>query len=185
MSIETPSYKLLKKDGKFELRDYGAHIVAQVTVRAKSFNQAGNEGFRLLADFIFGNNTRKISIPMTAPVEQEKSEKIAMTAPVNVEPAKEDSYTVSFVMPRKYTLATLPRPNNKEVILRKMPARKAAVLRFSGFTNEKTIERRVQELREWLAREKLKVRGNFIVARYNPPWVPWFLRRNEILAPVS
>ncbi len=167
------------------MRYYENHIVAQVVVRAKSFNQASNEGFGILADFIFGNNTKKVSIPMTAPVVQEKSEKIAMTAPVNIEPVKGDSYLISFFMPSKYTLAALPRPNNKEVSLRKVPAHKVATLRFSGFVNEKVIKKRTQELRSWLAKENLTAHGDFTVARYNPPWIPWFLRRNEIMARVS
>ena len=188
MAIETPSYSSLKKEGKFELRDYEAHIVAMVELKAESLNQASNDGFQILAGYIFGNNTKKVDISMTAPVEVERlpgSEKIPMTAPVNVESVRENTYAISFAMPRKYDLPSLPRPNDKRVSLKQVPEHRAAVIRFSGFVNEKTFEKRSGELREWLAKEKLKARGGFITARYNPPWIPWFMRRNEIIVRVS
>jgi ATP-dependent Zn protease len=187
MAIEIPKYKVLKKEGKCELRQYDAYITASVDIKGKDYDAATNQGFSAIADYIFGNNTKKDSISMTAPVLQETkaaSEKIAMTAPV-VTTKNENVYKISFVMPSKYTLKTLPRPNNDEVILTEVPSFKAAVITFSGLVNEKTISRKTEELRKWIEREKLKTTGLIQTARYDPPWTLWFLRRNEIITEVD
>lgn len=183
MAIEIPKYKVINKEGKFELREYAGYITASVDVEAKDYGNATNIGFRFVADYIFGNNTKRDKIAMTAPVLQEGqsiSEKIAMTVPVTTSQQK-NVYTISFVMPNKYTLDTLPIPNNKQVTLHKIPAFKSAVLTFSGFVNEKIIKDKTQQLEEWIEKKKLKSIGAIQTARYNPPWVPWFLRRNEII----
>lgn len=186
MAIEIPKYKLIKKDGQFELREYSDLIIAKVKVNAQQYNEATSTGFRLLADFIFGNNTKNTKISMTAPVGQEiPSEKIAMTAPVKVESLKEHTYVVSFTMPRRYTLESLPIPNNKEVTIEKIPSHTAAVLRFSGFVNERTLAEKTDELRAWITKQKITPQGIFSLARYNPPWTLWFLRRNEVMVSVK
>ena len=133
MAIEIPKYKILKKDGRFELRDYDDFIVAKVKVEAEKYDYATNVGFGILADFIFGNNIKRMKISMTAPVSQEdiSSEKIAMTAPVSVEAPRRHIYTVSFTMPHHYTLENLPIPNNKTISFEKVPSHKAAAVKFS------------------------------------------------------
>lgn len=183
MSIEIPKYKVLKKERNFEIRQYNAYITASVEVNEKDYNAATNQGFRYIADYIFGNNTKKSSISMTAPVLQEEkttSEKIAMTVPVNIAKG-ENIYKISFVMPSKYTLETLPIPNNRKVVLTRVPTFRAAVISFSGLVNEKIITKKTEELKNWVKKQKLKDTELIQTARYNPPWTPWFLRRNEII----
>lgn len=183
MAIETPKYRVLKKEGKFELREYNSYITASVEIETKDYDQATNQGFGNIADYIFGNNTSKDSIPMTAPVLQESkpaSEKIAMTAPV-VTIKDNNVFKISFVMPSKYTMKTLPQPNNPKVILTEVPSFKAATITFSGVVNEKTINTKTEELSNWIDEQKLKSTNVAQIARYNPPWTLWFLRRNEII----
>ena len=181
MAIETPTYKVLKSDGKFQLREYNGYISASVEVNAKDYSTATNIGFRLVADYIFGNNTKKDKVSMTAPVFQEvnTSEKISMTAPV-ITSQNKNTYKISFVMPKQYTLKTLPLPNNHKVVLSENPPYRTAVISFSGFVNEKTILKKTEELKAWIIKEKLKIKGTVQTARYDPPWTPWFLRRNEL-----
>jgi hypothetical protein len=187
MAVEIPTYKILKKEKEFELRKYNGYIIAKVKIKAKKYNEANVMGFRLLADFIFGNNTNKAKISMTSTViqEEDSSEKIAMTAPVTVESLNNHIYTISFIMPKKYTLEDLPKPNNKEVSFEEIHSYEAAVIRFAGFVNEKTILEKTDELKNWLKKQKIKPLGNFKTARYDPPWTPWFIRRNEIIVPVE
>ena len=183
MAIEKPKYRVVVKEGGFELREYDGYIKAEVGIKSKSYGRAVLEGFEIIADFIFGNNTKKQSIAMTAPVMQsaDYSEKIAMTAPVNARLESPGCYQIAFVMPSKYTMETLPVPNNKKIVIKKIEAFKAAVVVFSGFVNEKTIEKKMAELQEWITKNNLKATGEMDIARYNPPWTPWFLRRNEII----
>lgn len=122
---------------------------------------------------------------MTAPVAQEPAgEKIAMTAPVTQQKVQ-DRWAVSFVMPGAYTLATLPEPTDPKVALRPVPGRRLAAVRYSGFWSEKNYLRHKAELEAWIGARGLKIAGAPLWARYNPPFTPWFLRRNEILIPVE
>lgn len=185
MAAIEPKFDLLEKSDDFELRQYHPMIIAEVFIEG-DMEQASNKGFRLIADYIFGNNQTKsgqsAKIAMTAPVTlQPKSEKIAMTTPVTL--AQEaGKWRVIFVMPAQYTMDTLPTPNNSQVMLREIPARKVAVLRFSGLVNaEKTVQK-TKELLNWMAAKKLEVSTvDSELARYNPPWTLPFLRRNEII----
>lgn len=195
--VEKPDYKVVKKEGRVELREYPGCIVARTDVKSDSFKDAANEGFGILADFIFGNNRSRSKIAMTAPVGIErksekismtapvtierKSEKISMTAPVSIESKKSGSYSVSFIMPKKYTLETLPEPNNKSVEIKKLPAQRVAAIRFSGFFNEKKVEAKTKELLAWMKKEGLVAKGDITAAGYDPPWIPWFLARNEVM----
>jgi effector-binding domain-containing protein len=123
---------------------------------------------------------------MTAPVSQEpKGEKIEMTAPVGQQRVQERRWSVSFTMPSSYTLDTLPEPEDPKVTLRQVPARRIAAVRYSGFWTEKGYLRYKSELESWIREKGLSIVGDPIWARYNPPWIPWFLRRNEILIPVD
>lgn len=188
MAIETPKYRILKKEGKFELREYEEFVTAQVQIKEDSYDRATQEGFKLLAGYIFGGNKKRTSISMTSPVVSEQSsisEKIAMTAPVQIENINKDSYIISFVMPKHYTLQSLPIPDNNMVTFKLNSSSKIAVIRFSGFVNDKTISKKTTELKKWLEKEKLKTKGKYQTARYDPPWTPWFLRRNEILIKIS
>ena len=183
MAIETPGYTVVEKDKNFEIRDYEPCIIATVTLNNMSFEKASNIGFRLIADYIFGNNTTQSKVAMTAPVIQAskpQSEKIAMTAPVNLAYINENSYEVSFFMPKKYTLETLPKPNNTTINLREVPANRKAIIKFSGGTQQERVNRIKDELTTWMKKKNLNQKSEATLARYDPPYVPKFLRKNEI-----
>ena len=184
MAIEEPQYEVLEKEGDFELREYAPMIVAETLVDG-DIDDAGSAGFKLIAGYIFGDNTAQQGgsekIEMTAPVTMEpKSEKISMTAPVTMEET-DDQWRMHFVMPSQYTMDTLPTPNNKKVTLREIPSRKFAVIRFSGFTGESKVAKQEKALQEWMEAKNLVPQGAFALARYNHPWTLPFLRRNEVM----
>ncbi|MBN2514999.1 MAG: heme-binding protein [Deltaproteobacteria bacterium] len=184
MAIEEAKYEVIKKDKEFEIRDYAAHILAETVVKA-NMEDAGNEAFRILFRYISGGNQSRQKVAMTAPVSQQPmGERIKMTAPVGQERIQE-GWIVSFMMPDSYTLGTLPRPEDPKVTLRQVPARRMAVVRYSGFWSEKSYLQHKSELESWIQNMGLTIVGNPIWARYNPPFTPWFLRRNEILIPVD
>ena len=177
--VEQPKYQVLESQGNIEIRDYAPMIVAEVTVRGERM-KALNQGFRLIADYIFGNNLASKKVPMTAPVTQEAGEKIAMTAPVTQD-GSGDTWKVRFVMPEAYTLDTLPTPKNPEVRLVTAPAKRVVVIRFSGFNTDKNIRTHCETLLKYIADHGLSVAGPPTTAFYNPPWTLPFLRRNEIM----
>lgn len=185
MATEEPRYTVNLTDGQFELRDYPEMVAAEVSVSGDRA-QASSEGFKLLAGYIFGGNTKKQSIAMTAPVVQapNESEKIAMTAPV-LQTGQAGSWTVRFVMPSRYTLDTLPKPNNPLVRLAAVPATRLAVVRFSGLAREDDIATQTGLLQSFITSHQLVALGQPVLARYNPPWTPWFMRRNEIMVAVQ
>jgi len=184
MATEEPAFTLVLKDEAFEVRDYGTTVVAEVTVTGNQ-NRAANEGFRLLAGYIFGGNTRRQSIAMTAPVAQSRnSETIAMTAPVT-QTASGGTWTVQFTMPSAYTMATLPVPNDRRVTLREEPGRRMAVVRFSGIADARQVEARTRELEAQLRSRGLRATGPVSLAQYDAPWTLWFLRRNEVMIPIA
>lgn len=169
MAIEEASYQVVKTEGPFELRDYAPHIVAQTLVDSE-FEEAGSKAFRRLFRYISGDNRSQTKLPMTAPVRQQKSG---------------DRWVVSFIMPASYSLETLPAPDDPQVTLRHVPAKRMAAVRYSGFWSAKNYHKNKLKLDSWIQKEGLKINGDPIWARYNPPFYPWFLRRNEILIPVS
>lgn len=186
MATEEPAYTVIEQTDNFELRRYDPMIIAETLVSG-SMDDASGSGFRLIADYIFGNNTVRNGgngkISMTAPVTMaSQSEEISMTAPVSME-GSAGKWRVHFVMPSKYTLDTLPRPNNPAVKLREIPATNYAVIRFSGFAGENKVAAKTAELKAWLEGRGIKPLGNPELARYNPPWTLPFLRRNEVMIP--
>lgn len=183
MALEKPSYEVLESDGDMELRHYEPYIVAETFVEA-GFERAGNEGFRRLADYIFGNNRSRQKLQMTAPVSQSTSEKIAMTAPVSMH-REGELYRITFMMPSKHTLETLPEPINPDVRLREVPAALVAAIRYSGTWSEQRYEAHRTELESWIDSRGWTTTGEPIFARYDPPFKPWFMRRNEILIPLG
>jgi hypothetical protein len=179
MAIEEPKYSVSFREGAFEIRDTQPAIAAEVTVGGER-SAAANQGFRLLAGYIFGGNKRRQSIDMTAPVAQQPaSEKIAMTAPVTQTPS-EGAWTIRFTMPSGYTLETLPRPDDARIALRKIAPARVAVLRFSGYATTASVETRTAELLAWVKGRHLRTVGPVSLAQYDPPWTLWFLRRNEV-----
>ena len=184
MAIERAKYTVVQKEGNFELRQYEPHIVAETTVDG-DFDEVGNEGFRRLFDYISGKNRKRQSISMTAPVSQEaESEKIPMTAPVNQVRIGE-KYRITFLMPAKYTMETLPEPLDNRVKLKEVPGELIAALRYSGTWSRDHYEEKRIRLQGLLREKGLEPAGEPIFARYNPPFMPWFLRRNEVLIPVG
>jgi effector-binding domain-containing protein len=188
VATEEPKFSLLEKDQSFELRLYEPKIIAEVEVDG-DMSAASRKGFRQIADFIFGNNTaqsgKSEKISMTAPVAiKPASEKIAMTAPVGVQQS-EKRWKVSFVMPSQYTLETLPKPNNPQISIKQLPAKKFALIRFSGLVDEEKMQAKSAELNQWITMKKLNPVGIPELARYNPPWTLPFLRRNELMIEVE
>lgn len=181
-ALEEPKYSVLKEYENFEIRNYASYLVAEVDIEG-SYNKTGNEAFRILAGYIFGDNQSSTKMNMTAPVESEAiqpSERMNMTAPVfsnkNV-----NGYTYRFVMESKYTQETLPVPNNSKIRITEIKDRVMAVISFSGRWSQKNFEKHEQILVNDLKNAGIGVASEAIYARYNAPFTPWFLRRNEIM----
>lgn len=177
MAIDEPRYSVVRAYDAFEVRRYEAYLVAETTVRAAA-EDAGNQGFSALAGYIFGGNKGARKIDMTAPVAQTPA-KIAMTAPVT-QSASSGAYVIQFAMPAEWTLETLPEPVNPSVTLRAVPARTLAVIGYSGTWSQSRYEEHLKKLQDALAQVGLRWHGEPVWARFDPPWMPWFLRRNEI-----
>ena len=181
-ALEEPKYSVLKEYETFEIRSYDSYLVAEVDVEG-AYNETGNEAFRILAGYIFGDNQSSMKMNMTAPVESEAiqpSERMNMTAPVfsnkNI-----NGYTYRFVMESKYTQETLPVPNNSKIRITEIKNRVMAVIGFSGRWSQKNFEKHEQILVNDLKNEGIGIASEAIYARYNAPFTPWFLRRNEIM----
>ncbi|MEE4271441.1 MAG: heme-binding protein [Thermoanaerobaculales bacterium] len=183
-AIEEPSYTVVESHGIFEIRQYDEVVLAETLVEA-DFEDAGNKAFRRLFAYISGENRIQAKIDMTAPVVQEPaSAKIAMTAPV-VQQSDEKGWRVAFIVPGQYRWPDAPEPLDSRVSLRLVPERTVAALRFSGTWDAKRWAAKEAELREALDGAGLEPDGPAVYARYDPPFKPWFLRRNEILIPVG
>lgn len=183
MATERPTYSVVQHFDDVEVRDYAGFIVAETTVSG-SREEAGNEAFRRLGGYIFGNNRSQAKVAMTAPVmqapEASTGERIAMTGPVT-QAGSDAGWVVQFMMPSQYTIDTLPEPTDPQVTLRQLPARRFVVLRYSGTWSEANFTDHLKTLRAAADREHLPVIGEPVWARYDPPFKPWFLRTNEIL----
>jgi hypothetical protein len=184
VGIEKAKYTVISKEGKFEIRQYQPQIIAE-TIVDSDFDKAGNIAFGRLFNYISGNNRTKESISMTAPVNQRgDSEKISMTAPVNQQKS-ENKWAISFLVPSKYTIKTVPEPVDPNVIIREIPAQKIAAVRYSGTWSRKRYESYKAQLEKFISDKELQIIGEAIFARYDPPFQLWFLRRNEVLIPVN
>jgi hypothetical protein len=178
-AIEQPRYTVLKTRGDVELRAYEPTVVAEVSVEGAR-DAAVQEGFRILADYIFGSNEPKQTIAMTAPVTQQAGEKIAMTAPVTQQ-QQAGQWTVRFVMPASRSLDTLPKPKNPRIRLAAVPGRHVAAIRFSGFWSDSAMQSHRDELAGAIKAMGLEPVGTATFAYYDPPWTLPFMRRNEVL----
>lgn len=202
MAVEEPKFEVLTEDGSYQVRRYAPVIVAETLVDG-DMDAASGKGFRLIADYIFGNNTLAVAgadnasekIAMTAPVTLEpvaRSAKIAMTAPVMAEPVAADAsmatasqWRIQFVMPGQYSMQTLPKPVNPAVSLRELPARTFAVLAYSGLNTASKVQQKTDELAGWMRSRELEPVGAAQIARYDPPWTLPMWRRNEIQVEVK
>jgi effector-binding domain-containing protein len=160
-----PAYRIIKSDNKIEIREYPELIVAEVNVKGERY-QSINDGFRLLANYIFGNNKSNQTIAMTAPVQQQEIK---------------EGWVVRFIMPPEFTLSSLPQPNNHAVSFSLIKSKKYIVIRFSGFNSDNNIQSHTKMLLNYIQKNNLKTIGEPIMAFYNPPWILPFLRRNEII----
>jgi DNA gyrase inhibitor GyrI len=181
-----PGYRVVERDGNMEVRDYEEYTTAYVDV-ASDFDGAIYAGFMKLFNYISGKNTNRSKIKMTVPVTEEQvtgSEKIPMTAPVTSEKVSGDVYRVSFIMPANYTLDTLPVPDDKGIKFKRLEPYRAAVTTFPGRMNESLANKKSEELKRWLDKNGLQARSNFIAAQYDPPWIPGFMRKNEVIVEI-
>lgn len=201
MPTEKPRFELLARLGPVEIRRYAPLIVAETFVEGE-LGPAGSEGFRRLQAYIAGDNRARREIDCPRPLMKARpgplpasattfagsapppTTTIAMTAPVGQRPG-DGGYWVSFVMPAGFSLVTLPQPSHPRIRLREIDARTVAAIRFRGWWRPRTVRRYRQELEQWARRSAVEAAGEPVYARYNPPWVPGFLRRNEILLPLA
>jgi hypothetical protein len=184
LAVEEPAFEVIENRNGFELRQYDELVLAETVVDA-DFEDAGNEAFRRLFAYISGKNRSQAKIDMTAPVVQEaESEEIAMTAPV-VQQSAEQGWKVAFIVPSDYSWHNAPEPVDSRVSLRLVPERTVAVLEFSGSWSAQRWADKESLLRQALDDAGLEADGPAVYARYDPPFKPWFLRRNEIQIPVK
>ena len=188
---EIPNYEVVQADEEtsVELRSYEPMIVAATRVDSAEMNEGGNQAFRRLAGYIFGDNRDERSMAMTAPVTQSPAEvesrSLPMTAPVTHVQDDDGGAVWTFYMPSNETMDTLPQPNDSRVELREMPGRLVAAIRFTGFFTDANFREEEARLREWLDANGLRATSSARSAAYDPPWTIPFLRRNEVLIDVE
>ena len=182
MAIEEPKYEVIQTDGTFEIRKYAPILIAETFVDG-DMDEASNKGFRLIADYIFGNNQV---------VDSNANTKIAMTAPVTVEPQFTDSHMqnakkwrIHFVMPSQYTLANIPKPKNDVITLKEVPSKYFLVYSYSWLNTLSRVQNKTDEALEWANRKGLKVIGAPKLSRYDPPWTLPMFKRNEIMLEIA
>jgi len=176
-------YSVVGQHDGFELRRYPECIVASIEVTS-SFERAGNSGFSALVSYITGNNQSRSKMAMTAPVIQEKGVGLVQEYPV-LEQQAGDNHIISFVMPEGWTMDTLPDPVDQRVVLREVPVELVAVDQFTGRWSKSSYQARLETLERRIKRAGFEIVGVARFARFDPPWTPWFMRRNEIQIPVQ
>ena len=177
-NVEVPAYKILKKEQNIEIRQYPPLIIAEVKT-AGSRQASISDGFRILADFIFGNNEGEKQLSMNGPITQQEGIKIAMTAPVQQEKTDAE-WATSFIMPSKFSIDTIPNPINDRIKIIQIPSKRYAVVTFSGRSTEENLTTHTNELEKYIIGSNYSKAGNAKYAFYNPPWTLPFLRRNEV-----
>lgn len=187
-AIEQPAYTVVLSNDVYEIRKYEPYIVAEVVVPGPEA-EAGSQAFSLLGGYIFGKNKGERKLEMTAPVVQTPvansadtptvSTKIDMTAPVIQTPVT-NGFLVQFMMPKAYTLATLPEPLDSKIKLREVAVKTVAAHRYTGTWSQSNYDEHLNILKTALAKDGVKTQGEPLYSRYNPPFTPWFMRRNEI-----
>lgn len=183
-TVEEPHYIKRPLTDRVEIRQYGSRIAAETTVTGEK-QKALNTGFRRLAGYIFGGNHRDTEIAMTAPVSQQSAkEEIAMTAPVSQTGSAEDGWTMRFFMPSKWSMETLPEPDDENVRLVTVPPQTVAVLTFTGDRSAAAIAARSEELLKTLRDNDIEPKGDTTSWFYDPPWTLPFRRRNEVVVDV-
>ena len=183
MAIEEAKYQVVMKEGKFEIREYESHILAEVEIKG-DMEGTSSQAFRPLFKYISGENRVQEKVAMTTPVSQEAANaKISMTTPVSQERSAE-AWAISFMMPATYTMETIPIPTNPRIKIREVPPRQVAIIQYSGRWTESGYLKHKQALEAWIQSEGWSINGSAIWARFNAPYTPWFMRRNEVQIPV-
>ena len=178
-TADEPNYQVLNDYGHIQIRHYPALVVAQTEVTA-DYKNSCRQGFQRLAGYIFGGNKKQQKMAMTAPVIQEQeAETMAMTAPV-LQQKSGPVWLMAFVLPQGYSLSTAPEPLDSAVVIKEIPGKKVAVIRYSGSLSEQGIEEKSEELKNWLSQQGYKAISPSRSAAYDPPWTLPFLRRNEV-----
>ncbi len=178
-ATEEPDYQVARELGDIQVRQYAAYAVAEVVVAGPA-SDAGSQAFPILAGYIFGKNKGERKFAMTAPVTQAAVPvKLAMTAPVTQTVAP-GGFLVQFVLPKGVTVASAPEPLDARVRLREVPPSQVAVIRYSGFWSESNYDEHLAKLQAALRTADLTWTGEPVYSRYNAPFTPWFMRRNEI-----
>lgn len=176
---EQSKYQVVSKSGDIELRDYAPRIIAEVETTGER-EEAITQGFKILADYIFGNNKSRVKVSMTAPVTQQPSEKIAMTAPVTQKNI-DGKWQVRFMMPSNYDMASLPQPNDDKIQIKEIPRKRYAIIRFSGLPTQDILKEKLQQLQEFVQVSKMEQISEPTYAFFNPPWTLPPMRRTEIM----
>lgn len=178
-ATEEPDYQVVQQLEGAEIRQYQPYVAAQVLVAGPA-DDAGSQAFPILAGYIFGKNKGDKKFAMTAPVTQTaQPTQLEMTAPVMQAPAA-GGFLVQFVLPKGVTLATAPEPLDARVQLRQMPGNRVAVVRYSGTWSQSNYDEHLASLQTALKAAQIAWTGVPTLARYDPPFKPWFMRRNEI-----
>ena len=182
---DVAEYSVERAEDSFEIRGYGPTLYAEVTTTGTR-EEASGKAFRQLAAYIFDDERPEGGIAMTAPVVQQPArEKIAMTAPVVQAEDAPGEWTMAFSMPPKWTMATLPKPQNPNIRLYEEPPRKVAAVQFSGRANDTMLATNEDKLRAWMGANGIVASGPAEYAFYDAPWVVGPLRRNEVIIPVQ
>ena len=178
-TADQPRYQVLNEVENIQIRHYPALLIAETTI-VDDYKNASNQGFQRLAGYIFGNNQKQQSLVMTAPVIQERqAETLAMTAPV-LQQKSGTVWLMAFVLPTGYSASTAPIPNDKAITIKELPAKKVAVIRYTGSLCESGIEKNADTLINWLNQHDIKMLSPARSAAYDPPWTLPFLRLNEV-----
>jgi hypothetical protein len=181
---EEPQFTTLLVHGPLEIRQYGSRLAAETEITGSEYSSR-RDGFRCLAGYIFGANSSKGSIAMTAPVSQAGSRKITMTAPVGQDQSAPGVWRIRFFMPAQYTEATLPRPDDPRIKIVTVPAETYGVYRYTGSTDPMATEAADRELLRRLAGSGWVPTAKPVAWFYDPPWTLPFLRRNEAAVTVA
>ena len=183
-ATEEPAFDVVRQLDGAQVRAYAPYVVAEVVVAGPA-DKAGGEAFPILAGYIFGKNKGEKKFDMTAPVTQAAAPvKLEMTAPVT-QAAAPGGFVVQFVLPPGVTLATAPEPLDPRVRLREVPGQRVAVIRYSGFWSQANYDEHLEKLRAILGEAQIGWAGEPMLSRYDPPYTPWFMRRNEIWLTVA